>query len=128
MTEQMVETLLTNASGRTSSGDPLWVSVRSDPEGAIIAVDDAAEISEGLRQAFAASSDDVEQRGAGRGRTPTSLTVLQRLAEVHAGRAWVEPREGGGASFRVFLPDVAERDEQSGGGGPAQNADETVAI
>jgi hypothetical protein len=25
---------------------------------------------------------------------------------MHHGRAWVEEREGGGASFRVFLPKV----------------------
>jgi light-regulated signal transduction histidine kinase (bacteriophytochrome) len=36
------------------------------------------------------------------------LALLQRVAEVHGGRAWVEEREGGGASFRVFLPDVTE--------------------
>lgn len=46
--------------------------------------------------------------GAGRGGVSTGLAVLQRLAEVHAGRAWVEERQGGGASFRVFLPDVTE--------------------
>ena len=45
---------------------------------------------------------------AGRGRASTGMAVLQRLAEVHAGRAWVEEREGGGASFRLFLPDVTE--------------------
>jgi signal transduction histidine kinase len=26
------------------------------------------------------------------------------FAELHGGRAWVQDREGGGASFRVFLP------------------------
>jgi signal transduction histidine kinase len=26
------------------------------------------------------------------------------FAELHGGRAWIEDREGGGASFRVFLP------------------------
>jgi hypothetical protein len=29
---------------------------------------------------------------------------VARFAELHEGRAWVEDREGGGASFRVFLP------------------------
>jgi signal transduction histidine kinase len=28
------------------------------------------------------------------------------FAELHGGKAWVEEREGGGASFRVFLPAV----------------------
>ena len=45
----------------------------------------------------------------------TGLALLQRLAEVHAGRAWVEEREGGGASFRVFLPDVTAGATQTAG-------------
>ena len=32
------------------------------------------------------------------------LTLVRRFAELHGGRAWVEDRVGGGASFRVFLP------------------------
>jgi two-component system sensor histidine kinase KdpD len=32
------------------------------------------------------------------------LTLVARFAQIHGGRAWVEEREGGGASFRVFLP------------------------
>jgi signal transduction histidine kinase len=32
------------------------------------------------------------------------LTLVRRFAELHGGRAWVEDREGGGASFRVLLP------------------------
>jgi hypothetical protein len=45
---------------------------------------------------------------------------------MHGGRAWVEYRPGGGASFRVFLPDIpvaraerAERAEQAEVGEPA---------
>ena len=61
--------------------------------------------------------------GAGRGGTSTGLALLHRLAEVHAGRAWVEEREGGGASFRVFLPDVTEVATETAG----QAADRTEA-
>jgi K+-sensing histidine kinase KdpD len=126
MTEQMVETLLTNASERTSPGSPVWITVSSDPEGAIVAVDDTGpEVPEGLRKALSASPDE-EKRGAGRGRVPTSLIVLQRLAEVHAGRAWIEEREGGGASFRVFLPEMA--DVQGAPGQAAEDAGEAVTI
>jgi hypothetical protein len=32
------------------------------------------------------------------------LTLVRRFAELHGGHAWVQDREGGGASFRVFLP------------------------
>ena len=32
------------------------------------------------------------------------LALVARFAELHGGRAWVEERPGGGASFKVFLP------------------------
>ena len=65
--------------------------------------------------------------GAGRGGRSTGLAVLQRLAEVHAGRAWVEEREGGGASFRVFLPDVTEAAAEAAAEASRQSADATAA-
>ena len=36
--------------------------------------------------------------------TGIGLSLVARFAELHEGRAWVEDREGGGASFHVFLP------------------------
>jgi len=33
------------------------------------------------------------------------LSLVGRFASLHGGRAWVEDRPGGGASFRVWLPD-----------------------
>ncbi|MGH3028571.1 MAG: sensor histidine kinase, partial [Gaiellaceae bacterium] len=108
MVEQMVETLLANAGGRTSSDGSLWITVSSDPEGAVIAVADTGpDVPEELRKSLSALPEE-QQGGAGRGRASTGLALLQRVAEVHGGRAWVEEREGGGASFRVFLPDVTE--------------------
>jgi signal transduction histidine kinase len=35
------------------------------------------------------------------------LTLVARFAELHGGRAWVQDRPGGGASFRVYLSGVA---------------------
>jgi K+-sensing histidine kinase KdpD len=116
MVEQMIETLLANATGRTSSGSPVWIAVSSDPEGAVIAVDDTGpDVSKELRKAMSGRPGEHTD-GAGRGRQSTGLAVLQRLAEVHAGRAWVEARDGGGASFRVFLPDTTESDAAAGAG------------
>jgi hypothetical protein len=37
----------------------------------------------------------------------SGLPLLSRLAELHGGRAWVEERAGGGASFRVSLPSAS---------------------
>jgi K+-sensing histidine kinase KdpD len=124
MTEQIIENLLTNASGRTSSGDPVWVTLASDPEGAIIAVDDAEQIPDGLRNAL--SGSDEQPDDGGHTRMPNSLIVLQRLATVHGGRVWVEGREGGGASFRVLLPDTTE-EEIRDAAAQAGDTDATVA-
>jgi signal transduction histidine kinase len=32
------------------------------------------------------------------------LSIVSNFAKLHGGRAWVEDRVGGGASFRVFIP------------------------
>jgi signal transduction histidine kinase len=37
-------------------------------------------------------------------------------AELHGGRAWVEDREGGGASFHVYLPDGPDESAEQEGG------------
>jgi K+-sensing histidine kinase KdpD len=110
LTEQMVETLLGNAGRRTAPGTPVWVTISSDQGGAVIAVDDTGpEVPEGLRAAMAGAPTDPTPTGAQRApRGATGLTLLARLAEIHGGRAWVEERPGGGASFRVFLPEAQE--------------------
>ncbi len=108
--EQMVETLLANAGRRTVPGNTVWISVGSggDGDGVVVAVDDQGpEVPDGLRQAlFAAVQDRADQKKRARG--TTGLSLLSRLADIHGGRAWVEERPGGGASFRVFLPDVPQ--------------------
>lgn len=39
--------------------------------------------------------------------TGIGLSLVGRFAELHEGRAWVQDRPGGGASFRIFLPGPA---------------------
>jgi K+-sensing histidine kinase KdpD len=113
LTEQIVESLLANAGRRTVPGNTVWVTVSSDPDGAVIAVDDIGpEVPDGLRQSrsFAAAvSGASAPRESARA---TGLALLSRLAEIHGGRTWVEDRPNGGSSFRVFLPDAASRREQ----------------
>ncbi|MFL6218239.1 MAG: ATP-binding protein, partial [Actinomycetes bacterium] len=36
------------------------------------------------------------------------LSGVARFAELHGGRAWVQDRPGGGASFQGLLPDSPE--------------------
>lgn len=109
LTEQMVETLLANAGRRTTPGNPVWVKVLPEDGGATIAVEDmVSEVPTGLRQALFASMQDGHGEPS-RARGGTGLSLLSRFAELHGGKAWVEERPGGGASFRVFLPDAQVR-------------------
>jgi len=100
LTEQIVETLLTNAGRRTAQGGKIWVTVVSEDDGASIAVDDTS--AEGLPDMGGTAHTSRSKRSNG----AAGLPLVVRLAELHGGRAWVEEREGGGASFRVFLPDA----------------------
>jgi PAS domain S-box-containing protein len=107
--ERIVENLLVNADRHTTPDTPVWVRVARQDEGVLLAVEDAgggvppelqAELFEPFRRGPQAST---RPSGAGIG-----LTLVARFAELHGGRAWVQDRPGGGASFRVLLPDPAE--------------------
>src|SRR5207247_1517200 len=51
MTEQMVDSLLANAGRRATPGTPVWIKVTTDPEGAVIAVDDTSpDVPDGIRR------------------------------------------------------------------------------
>ncbi|HEX9123280.1 MAG TPA: ATP-binding protein [Actinomycetota bacterium] len=105
--ERIVENLLANAGRHTPAATRLWVRVRPQDGGALLMVDDEGpgiptelkeEVFEPFRQG---KSEATHSPGVGVG-----LSLVARFAELHGGRAWVEDRPGGGASFRVFLPDA----------------------
>jgi PAS domain S-box-containing protein len=103
--ERIVENLLVNALKHTPAGTPISVSVEPREDGALIAVDDRGpgvpvEHREGVFQLFSRGEDVAGVPGAGVG-----LSLVAQFAGLHGGRAWVEDNPGGGASFRVFLPD-----------------------
>ena len=104
--ERIVENLLANAARHTDPGTPIWVRVTRGDRGALLCVDDAgpgvpAEQRESIFRPF--------ERGPGGGSyTPGSgvgLALVAQIASLHDGHAWVEDRAGGGASFRVLLPE-----------------------
>lgn len=108
--ERIVDNLVRNAVKYTPADGPIWVRVTShNPEptvtGALICVDDAGPgipdpLKRTIFEAFRRGESDGETAGTGVG-----LHLVARFAELHGGRAWVEDRPEGGASFRVFLPD-----------------------
>lgn len=103
--ERIVENLVMNAVRHTEPDVRIWVRVWSQDGGAVIAVEDDGpgvpvdlrhEIFEPFRQGPTSSAHSP---GTGIG-----LSLVAMFADLHGGRAWIEDREGGGASFRVFLP------------------------
>ncbi|MEW6058658.1 MAG: ATP-binding protein [Actinomycetota bacterium] len=103
--ERIVENLLANAVRYTPGGSRLWAGVRGWRGGALIFVDDEGPgVPEDLREAVFEpfrQAHGVSDHSPGVG---VGLSLVARFAELHGGRAWVEDRPGGGASFRVFLP------------------------
>jgi signal transduction histidine kinase len=103
--ERILENLLVNAVRHTQEGTPIWLRVSGDAEGVLLVVEDAgpgvpAKDREAIFQPFRQGSDaPAHAPGTGIG-----LSVVAQFAELHGGRAWVEERDGGGASFRVLLP------------------------
>jgi PAS domain S-box-containing protein len=113
--ERVVENLLANADRHTTPGTPVWVKIARRDEGVVLAVEDAgggvprelrATLFEPFRQGPGASP---HAPGVGIG-----LSLVACFAELHGGRAWVQDRPGGGASFQVLLPDAADPAEVGG--------------
>jgi signal transduction histidine kinase len=101
--ERIVENLVVNAVRHTPAGTEVWLTVRPHEAGVLITVEDAgpgvperdrADIFRPFRRTSEGSSPGV---GIG-------LSLVAGFALLHGGRAWVEERVGGGAAFRVFLP------------------------
>jgi len=105
--ERIVENLLANAARHTPSDARIWVQARRRDGGVLIVVEDEGDgIPEELREAvfepFRQAPGGPAQHSPGVG---VGLSLVARFAELHGGTAWVEDRRGGGASFRVFLPE-----------------------
>jgi PAS domain S-box-containing protein len=110
--ERIVENLVTNAIRYTPPGTPIWVQATHDDESVLLVVEDAGpgipeELRESIFEPFR-QGDEVVRHNPGVG---IGLSLVTRFAQLHGGRAWVQEREGGGSSFRVYLPFAAETDE-----------------
>jgi len=104
--ERIVENLLANTARHTPEDARVWVRVEPSEGGVLIAVeDDGPGIPEELREAIFEPFRQGPQPSSHSPGVGIGLALVARFAELLGGRAWVEPRPGGGASFRVVVAD-----------------------
>jgi two-component system sensor histidine kinase KdpD len=101
--EQVLVNLLENALKYTPPGSPIDVAVRTSGDDLEVTVADrgpgvAAKDAERIFEKFYRAK---EGQGGGVG---LGLAICRAIVAAHGGRIAVEPREGGGASFRFTLP------------------------
>jgi PAS domain S-box-containing protein len=101
MVERIVENLLGNAVKHTPGDSRIWVRLDRADDGVLLVVEDdgpgvAPSERETIFEPFRQGSGAASGSGVG-------LALISRFAALHGGRAWVEERDGGGASFRVLL-------------------------
>jgi signal transduction histidine kinase len=103
--ERIVENLLMNAARHTTVDSTIWLRVEATDDGVFIAVEDDGpgvpkELADAIFEPFRQGTTPAPHAPG----TGIGLSLVSRFATLHGGRAWVEEREGGGASFRVLLP------------------------
>jgi signal transduction histidine kinase len=102
--ERILDNLIANAVRHTPAGTDVWVRVCEHAGGALIAVEDAGPgVPIRDRQSIFEPFERVDSNSSSPG-LGIGLSLVAKFAELHEGRAWVEGRPGGGASFRVLLP------------------------
>jgi PAS domain S-box-containing protein len=102
--ERIVGGLLENAARRTPPDAPIRVRVRAESGGALIDVEDhgpdvPADERRAILGPLTGSSEADRSHGA-----RIAIALVAALAELHGGRISVHGLEGGGTSFRVWLP------------------------
>jgi len=104
MVLRIIANLVRNAVNHTADEGRVWLRIESDDDGTLICVEDEGEgvpyeLQEVIFEQFRQETDSGRTVGVGIG-----LSLVSEFAQLHGGRAWVEDREGGGASFRVWIP------------------------
>ena len=117
--ERVVENLVMNAIRHTDASVSITVRVWGGGGGAFLAVeDDGPGVPEELQSAIFEPFRQGPTAAPHSPGTGIGLSLVAMFTELHGGRAWVEDREGGGASFRVFLPGEPPADNRESGPPP----------
>lgn len=102
--ERIVLNLVANALVHTPPGQ-ITVRLRDTGDGAMLVVEDEgpgvpASDQEAIFEAFHQGDTAPSHRPG----TGIGLSLVSAFAELHGGRAWVEPAATGGAAFHVVVP------------------------
>jgi signal transduction histidine kinase len=106
--ERIIDNVVGNAVKYSPEDSVVHVHVTREAQGVLMIVDDEGP---GVPEEMRASIFEPFERGlltsAHQPGTGIGLSLVDRFARLHGGRAWVEPRDGHdtGSSFRVYLPD-----------------------
>jgi PAS domain S-box-containing protein len=103
--ERIVENLIVNAIKHTPAGTEITAGVEADGSDLLLRIDDRGP---GIPAADKLEIFDLFARGNGPDGahgTGIGLALVTQFVHLHGGSVWVEDRAGGGASFRVRLPE-----------------------
>jgi PAS domain S-box-containing protein len=101
MLARIVENLLTNTMKHTPRGSQIWVRLERTDDGVeLIVADDGPGVPDADKECIFEPFRQGTGATAGSG---VGLALVARFADLHGGRAWVEDRAGGGASFHVTI-------------------------
>jgi PAS domain S-box-containing protein len=110
MLERIVENLIGNTVKHTPSDSQIWIKVDRTADGVLLTVeDDGPGVPEHERDRIFEPFRQGTRSGPGSG---VGLALVASFAALHGGRAWVDERHGGGASFKVTLAADPPRDDR----------------